>query len=62
MSYKTLTFEEPEKGIGLITLNRPERLNAINMAMLDDLYALFADLAKREDVRVLVLTGAGKGF
>jgi len=62
MSYKTLTFEEPEKGIGLITLNRPERLNAINMAMLDDLYALFADLAKREDVRVLVLAGAGKGF
>ena len=32
------------------------------MAMLDELYALFADLAKREDVRVLVMTGAGKGF
>ena len=62
MRYETLTFEEPEKGIGLITLNRPERLNAMNRAMLDDLYALFADLAKREDVRVLILAGAGKGF
>ena len=62
MSYATLTFEEPEKGIGLITLNRPERLNAINMGMLEDLYTLFADLKTREDVRVLVLAGAGKGF
>ena len=62
MHYQTLTFEELETGIGLITLNRPERLNAMNMAMLEDLYALLADLAKREDVRVLVLAGAGKGF
>ncbi len=62
MDYETLTFEEPEEGIGLITLNRPERLNAISMRMLDDLYALFADLKKRETIRVLLLAGAGKGF
>ena len=62
MSYDTLTFTEPEDGIGLITLNRPERLNAINMGMLDDLYALFADLRTRESVRVLLLAGAGRGF
>lgn len=62
MNYETLTFEEPEEGIGLITLNRPERLNAMNTGMLDDLYALFADLEKRESIRVLLLTGAGRGF
>lgn len=62
MIYETLTFEVPEEGIGLITLNRPERLNAMNMGMLEDLYALFADLEKREDIRVLLLAGAGRGF
>jgi len=62
MDYETLTYEEPEAGIGLITLNRPDRLNAMNTGMLDDLYALFAELEKNEAVRVLLLVGAGKGF
>ena len=62
MEYETLTYDEPEDGLGLITLNRPERLNAMTLKMLDDFYALFADLAKRDSVRVLILAGAGKGF
>jgi len=61
-SYATLTFAVPEAGIGLVTLNRPERLNAINPAMVEDLEALFAALARDETVRVLILTGAGRGF
>ena len=62
MTYSTITFQELQTGVGLLTLNRPERLNALNMAMLDDLQALFQMLASREDIRVLILTGAGRGF
>ena len=62
MNFSTITFQEPQPGIGLLTLNRPERLNALNMAMLDDLQALFQSLMPRTDVRVIILTGAGRGF
>ncbi len=58
----TLTFSEPEPGIGLVTLNRPERLNAINPAMIEDWEALFGALSREEGIRVLLLTGAGRGF
>jgi len=62
MEYNTLMFEEPEAGIGLITLNRPKRLNAISLEMVDELYALFNRLQDMTDVRVLILSGAGRGF
>jgi len=45
-----------------MTLNRPERLNAINLEMLDDLHNLFSHLYTNNDVRVLIITGAGRGF
>jgi len=62
MKFKTIKFEEPEPGIGLMTLNRPERLNALNMSMLKDLHSLFNALREQEDVRVLIITGEGRGF
>ena len=62
MTYQTLTFETPEPGLGLITLNRPDRLNAMNLQMLDDLYDMYAMLQKDADIRVLILTGSGRGF
>ena len=62
MEFSTIRFEEPEPGIGLITFNRPDRLNAINMDMLDDLHSLFYQLCTMEGVRVLIMTGAGRGF
>ncbi len=62
MDFKTIKFEEVESGIGLLTLNRPDSLNALNLDMLDDLYALFRALPKMEHIRVIVLTGAGRGF
>jgi enoyl-CoA hydratase len=62
MIFATITFQEPEPGIGLITLNRPERLNALSMDMLGDLHGLFDTLQGQTGVRVLILTGAGRGF
>ena len=55
-------FEQVEPGIGLVTLNRPDRLNALNLEMIEALEELFKKLAVNDDIRVLVLTGAGRGF
>ncbi|WP_286931090.1 MULTISPECIES: enoyl-CoA hydratase/isomerase family protein [Aeromicrobium] len=49
-------------GIARLTLNRPDRLNAMSDAMLDLFVELVADVTADEDVRVIVLTGAGRGF
>ena len=62
MEFETITFETPEEGIGLITLNRPERLNAINLDMLDDLHVLFDRLGELDDIRVVIITGKDRGF
>lgn len=62
MTYATIVFEEIEAGIGLLTLNRPDRLNAINLEMLDELYDLFRRLDREPEIRVLIVTGAGRGF
>jgi len=62
MEFATIRFEEMEPHIGLVTLNRPDRLNAINMDMLKELQVLFGRLQTMESVLVLILTGAGRGF
>lgn len=53
---------EVDAGVGVVTMNRPPRMNAVNWNMATDLVALFRDLRFRDDVRVIVLTGAGKAF
>jgi enoyl-CoA hydratase/carnithine racemase len=53
---------EQRDGIGVLTLNRPERLNAISFEMLDALARTLADADRDPEVRCLVVTGAGKGF
>ena len=45
-----------------LTLNRPERLNAINQPMITELRQAFRDIAARHEIRCLLLTGAGRGF
>jgi enoyl-CoA hydratase len=62
MEFSTIRYATPEPGIGVITLNRPQRLNAINLDMLDEMHTLCNDLAHRDDVRVIIITGEGRGF
>lgn len=49
-------------GIATLTLNRPEKRNAINSAMMEQMYAHFAALEQDVDVRVVVLRGAGQVY
>lgn len=51
-----------EAGVVEVELNRPERLNAMTAAMVGDLHALLNALSGRPDLRVVLLTGAGRGF
>ena len=51
-----------EGAVRVITLNRPERLNAIDMAMLDGLDAALAGADASESVRAILLAGAGRAF
>ena len=48
--------------VATVTLNRPERLNAMNTPLVDDLLEALRGLAGRSDVRVVILTGAGRAF
>jgi len=56
-----LLYEKSDH-IGVITLNRPERLNAISFEMLKLLTKTLAEADEDDAVRVLILTGAGRGF
>ena len=49
-------------GVATVTLNRPEKLNALTFGVYADLRDLLAELPHRGDARVLVLTGEGRGF
>jgi len=53
---------EIRDGVGIITLNRPTRLNAMNWDLANDLVKLLRDLRLNDEVRTLVLTGSGRGF
>ncbi len=61
-AFSTLTVERRSDGVIVVRLNRPDRLNAINEVLLGELTQVCADLTHDRDVRVLVLTGAGRGF
>ena len=53
---------EKEGGVALLTLNRPERLNAISGPMLSELSERLIECDRDRDVRAIVITGAGRGF
>lgn len=61
MSYETILFEI-SGGIARLTLNRPDRLNSFNVQMHKEVREALTRLASAQDARVLVFTGAGRGF
>lgn len=61
MSYKCLLYEK-HQGIATLTLNRPECLNALGDTLREDLYDAILRTSQDSEVRVMVITGAGRGF
>ncbi len=55
-------YEQTDDGVATITLNRPERLNALTFEVYRELTDTFAALRTESEVRVIVLTGAGRAF
>ena len=61
MKYEVIKYEVEDK-ILTITLNRPERLNAFNGHMQDELIHAFNEASEDDSVRVIIVTGSGRGF
>ncbi len=59
---KAITVSRSEGGIVTVTLDRPEKLNAINDDMWDEMLETFLEVGESQTDRVLILTGAGKAF
>ncbi len=59
MSFETLLYEKRD-GIGYVTLNRPDKLNALNRKVMEELSACFEDIDKDNEVRAVIVTGAGE--
>lgn len=55
-------YEKSESGVATITLNRPERLNALTFEVYRELTDTFASLRNEADIRAVVITGAGRAF
>ncbi|HBO27015.1 MULTISPECIES: enoyl-CoA hydratase-related protein [Culturomica] len=61
MEFKTLLFEK-QGPVGILTINQPETLNALNTSVLKELGQAFDKFAEDAELRVIVLTGAGRSF
>src|ERR1035437_1114750 len=60
MSDFTVIIYEKKDGVGYVTLNRPDRLNAYNIKMRDELYEVLAAIEVDPDVKVVIFKGAGE--
>ena len=58
----TETRYEVEKGVALVTLNRPDKMNAFTQIMSNELIEIFTEADRDDAVRVVIVTGAGKAF
>ena len=61
MSYQTIALQK-EEGVATITLNRPDKLNAVCPELMTDLTSVINDIEQDEEVRAVILTGAGRAF
>lgn len=61
-SFETVGYDLAPDGVLTLTLNRPHALNAFNRQLKDELMSAFKEAARDHRVRVVVLTGAGRGF
>jgi enoyl-CoA hydratase len=61
-NYETLKVEERDDGISIITFNRPERLNAMSFQFTEDMLDYLSTLENSYTIRIVVLTGEGRGF
>lgn len=59
--YKTLLVEKKDS-ICILTLNRPDKMNALSMQMIDDLFHFFASMADDHESRIIIFRGAGRAF
>ena len=60
--YDTVLSELDDGGVRTITLNRPERLNAMNRQLIDDVAEAFNDAHGDAATRAIIFTGAGRAF
>jgi enoyl-CoA hydratase len=61
MDFKNIIVDK-EDGVGIVKMNRPAAMNALNSETLEELKRAFSHLAEARDVSVIILTGAGKAF
>src|SRR5690349_3537251 len=61
MTYETLLYEVAD-GILTLTLNRPDQLNAFTVTMANELEIAFTRASADDDVRAIIVTGAGRAF
>lgn len=58
MDYRTILYKK-EKGIGVVCINRPQALNALNSEVFSELYHVFNEIGADSEVKVVIITGAG---
>lgn len=51
---------EVQEGIATVTVNRPKALNALNSETINEIYETFNEISKREDIKVVIVTGSGE--
>lgn len=62
VTFESLRIDHPAEGVARLTLDRPARLNALTWEMVEEVHAALQAIGRDRAVRVLVLTGAGRGF